>query len=196
MVQAASKQFGVPASLLKVRDGVITAPDGRTATFGSLAEPASVAKTTAVRAQLKALSDLKLVGTEQRRIDAHDIVTGRKKFTMDLNVPNALPTMVCRPPTINGTALEVLNVAQVKAMPGITDVVRIPHGPTVPGGVAVRGKTFGQCIDAVRALKVRWGRGTVAGKSSQSVLADLKKAELPMAPPLPGTVSEELFTFN
>ena len=90
--------------------------------------------------------------------------------------------MVCRPPTINGSARSVRNLAQVKAMPGITDVAIIPHTQFVPGGVAVRGETFGQCIDAIRALDVVWGPGTVDGKSDADVLADLKKAELPMTP--------------
>ena len=45
--------------------------------------------------------------------------------------------------------------------------------------------TFGQCIDAVGALDVDWGRGTVDGKSDADVLADLKKAELPLTPGAP-----------
>ena len=55
---------------------------------------------------------------------------------MDLDVPNALPTMVCKPPTINGRALGIENTAEVRAMPGITDVVLIPHSQFVAGGVA------------------------------------------------------------
>ena len=47
----------------------------------------------------------------------------------------------------------VNNQAQVEAMPGVTDVAIIPHTAFVPGGVAVRAQTFGQCIDAVRALE-------------------------------------------
>ena len=73
---------------------------------------------------------------------------------MDLDVPGVLPAMVCRPPTINGAVVRVNNAAAVNAMPGITDVA------VVPTGVAVRGTTFGQCIDAVRALDVTWGPGT------------------------------------
>ena len=137
------------------------------------------------------------MGTPQRRVDGLDIVTGRKQFAMDLDVPGALPTMLCRPPTINATALAVLNMAQVTAMPGITDVAIIPHTNFVAGGVAVRGQTFGQCIDAVDALQVQWGAGTVDGKSDQDVLADLRKAELPLAPPL-GLLTksvEQAFTF-
>jgi isoquinoline 1-oxidoreductase beta subunit len=197
MTQAAARMWGVPASSLKIRDGVIFAPDGRTASFGDLAERAAVSKTVAFRPQLKRLSDLKLVGTAQRRIEAHEIVTGRKRFAMDVPLADALPTMVCRPPTINGTALAVLNRSEVLAMPGVTDVVLVPHTSTVQGGVAVRAKTFGQCIDAIRALKVRWGKGPVDDKSADTVLADLKQAEVPLPPAAPGgTVIEQVFTFN
>jgi isoquinoline 1-oxidoreductase subunit beta len=48
----------------------------------------------------------------------------------------------------------------------------------------------------VRALEVRWAPGPVDDKSAADVLADLKKAELPLTPTLPGTTLEELFTFH
>ena len=60
-------------------------------------------RSKAVVARLKSPSQFSLVGTPQRRIDAVAAVTGQKQFALDLDVPNALPTMVCRPPTINGT---------------------------------------------------------------------------------------------
>src|SRR5439155_5348498 len=126
----------------------IVAPGGKAATIGGLAQRAAVSRTVAAPTRLKPASQFTLIGTAQRRIDAVDIVTGRKQFAMDLNTAGALPTMLCRPPTINASALAVLNMAQVQAMPGITDVAIIPHTQFVPGGVAVRGRTFGQCIDA------------------------------------------------
>lgn len=192
----AADELSVPAALLRAADGVFTAPDGRTATYGSLAEKAAVRSTRAVTPQLKSAASLRFVGTEQKRIDARAAVTGTKEFAMDLEVPNALPTMVCRPPKINGKALAVLNGPEVKAMPGVTDVVIVPHNQFTPGGVAVRAKTFGQCFDAVRALDVKWGGGTVDDKSSASVLADLKKSEIPLTPALPGTTIDETFIFN
>ncbi|HEV2370164.1 MAG TPA: molybdopterin cofactor-binding domain-containing protein [Acidimicrobiales bacterium] len=191
LVAAAAALLGVPAADLSTDAGVVTAPDGRTATYGQLATLAAAASTSEVSVTLKADSQLKVVGTPQSRIDARDIVTGRKTFTMDLDVPGALPTMVCRPPTINGTVVAVDNLAQVKGMPGITDVA------VVPTGVAVRGATFGQCIDAVDALQVKWGPGTAEGKSDTSVLAELRAAELPLAPdpdPLARAVDRR-FTF-
>jgi isoquinoline 1-oxidoreductase subunit beta len=194
--QAAAAQLRVAESDLRVSEGVFTTADGRTATFGSLARTAAVTRAIAVTPRLKTRAQLSLVGTDQRRIDARDIVTGRKRFAMDLKVPDALPTMVCRPPAVNGKVLGVDNMAEVRDMPGVTDVVVVPHSQFVAGGVAVRARTFGQCIDAVRALKVRWGGSPVSGRSDASVLADLQKAQLPLTPALPGKTVDETFTFH
>ena len=196
LMQAAAAELGASVSDLTARAGVISARDGRSATYGALAKKAAVTRSAVVTPQLKTRAALQLIGTDQRRIDGPAIVRGEKQFAMDLDVPDALPTMVCRAPTINGTALGIGNAADVKAMPGITDVAIIPHSTYVPGGVAVRGKTFGQCIDAIRALKVSWSAGTAPGKSDASVLADLRKAELPLTPALPGKTVEEVFTFH
>jgi isoquinoline 1-oxidoreductase beta subunit len=195
LAHTAARMLGNPASSMTVKDGVVTAPDGRSLTFAQLASEGAVSKTTIVQPELKPHSALALVGKPQRRIDALEIVTGAKQFAMDIDVPGALPTMLCRPPTINGTALSVSNMAAVLAMPGITDVAIIPHTAFVAGGVAVRGETFGQCIDAVDALDVKWGAGSVDGKSDASVLSDLAANELPLTPALPGTAIEHSFTF-
>ena len=198
LLQAAADLLGATVSQLTAKNGVITGPGGKTATYGELSAKAAVSKTATVSAQLKSRSQFRVVGTPQKRVDALDIVTGRKRFAMELDVPNAKPTMVCRPPTINGTPRSVRNLAQVKAMPGITDVALIPHTRHVAGGVAVRGDTFGQCIDAIRALSVDWGPGPADGKSDASVLADLKRAELPVPPPvnLLAKTLDQRFTFH
>src|SRR5437763_6577356 len=182
LLQAAAAELGGDTGGLTVSNGLVKAPNGRTASFGSLTTKAAVSKSRTAAAQLKSESQFRLVGAPQRRIDAVDIVTGRKQFALDLDLPGALPTMVCRPPTINGTAIRVKNQAQVQRMPGVTDVAIIPHTKFVAGGVAVRARTFGQCIDAIRALDVTWGSGSVDGKSDADVLKDLKAAEVSMPP--------------
>ncbi|SEP19313.1 molybdopterin cofactor-binding domain-containing protein [Amycolatopsis saalfeldensis] len=190
LLAAAAAQWGVPVSQLTTSAGTVRDSSGRQAGYGSLSKAAASGKTVSVVATLKSPSEFKVLGTPQNRLDAHAAVTGRKQFTLDVAVPNALPTMVARPPTINGTPRAIANAAQVKAMSGITDVVAISHG------VAVRGRTFGQCIDAIRALKVTWGPGTVDGESDATVLGKLKAAQLPMA--VPGLLDQYLdaeFTF-
>jgi isoquinoline 1-oxidoreductase beta subunit len=190
LVATAAKQWGVKDSELTTKDGVISHASGRTATYASLAVAAASSKIEAATVRLKSTSDFKLLGTPQNRVDARDAVMGRKTFGMDMQVPGAKPAMVRRPPTINGTVRSVNNKAAVLAMPGVTDVA------VVSRGVAVRADTFGQCIDGLRALDVTWGPGTVDGQSDASVLAALKKAELPML--VPGLLTEVLdaeFTF-
>src|SRR5206468_3247745 len=53
MTAVAAERWGVKASSLKTVDGVITAPDGRRATYGSLAEAAAVSKRTPIEVKLK-----------------------------------------------------------------------------------------------------------------------------------------------
>jgi isoquinoline 1-oxidoreductase beta subunit len=190
LVRTAAAQWGVPESEVTTRNGVLAHKTGKRATYGSLAKAAAVAKTVAVPATLKTRAEFKILGKSHNRIDAMDIVTGRKQFAMDMKVPNAKPCMVRRPPTINGTVRTVRNVAAVKAMPGVTDVAVIKYG------VAVRADTFGQCIDGLRALDVDWNPGPVAAESDSSVLAKLKKSQLPLAVPPLGALSVNAeFTF-
>jgi isoquinoline 1-oxidoreductase beta subunit len=179
LVKAAAEMWNVQESSITTANGVVYGPGGRSATYGELATAAASEHVTQLGITLKDPAEFTVIGTAQSRVDALDAVTGRKVFTMDLHVPNALPTMVCRPPTINGTVVSVSNLAAVRAMPGVTDVA------VVSTGVAVRAATFGQCIDAVRALHVTWGKGTEDGKSDTTILAELKKAEIPLTvPPL------------
>ncbi|MET7762869.1 molybdopterin cofactor-binding domain-containing protein [Streptomyces sp. NPDC005393] len=192
LLEAAAIELGSAVALLKSKEGVIVAPDGSSLTYGSLATKAASRTVKAVEVELKPASSFSVIGKPYGREDARRAVTGRKQFTMDLQVPEALPTMVCRPPTLNGSPKSVRNSATVLAMPGVTDVAKVDTG------VAVRAETFGQCIDAVRALDVEWEPGPVEGESDKTILARLSKAELPLAVPkvplLAGKVEAD-FTF-
>jgi isoquinoline 1-oxidoreductase subunit beta len=190
LIRTAAAQWGVPESEVATRDGVLSHKSGKTVSYGDLATAAASDKTIQVSAEIKSPADFRVLGKPHNRIDARDAVTGRKAFGMDMHVPGAKPCMVRRAPTINGTPKTVHNMAEVKAMPGITDVAVVTYG------VAVRGDTFGQCIDALRALEVDWNPGTVAGESDATVLAKLKKAQLPLAVPPLGSISVDAeFTF-
>jgi isoquinoline 1-oxidoreductase beta subunit len=207
LVSTAATKLGVPASQLSTSNGVVTAKDGRSVGYGALAQAAAVSKTTAVQVTPKATSAQTLIGTPTGRIDAHDIVTGNKVFAMDMNVPNALPAMIARPPTIQGTVQTVHNLAAVKAMPGISHVVVVPIGVSEQSltggggsGVAIVGRTFGHCIDAMQILQVTWGPGTEDHQTDTSVHQELQQAELPLAVPtiplLAKTVEQKvLFNF-
>lgn len=189
LLAAAAAELGTRVEALTIGDGLVVG-GRRSIPIGDLAARAASVRTEQVSVTLKPDADFTVIGTPRNRVDARAAVTGRKQFTMDLQVPGALPTMVCRPPTINGAVRSVANVEDVRAMPGVTDVV------TISTGVAVRARTFGQCIDAVRALEVAWGPGTAEGKDDEDVLEELRRAEAPLGlPPLAPTV-EATFTFR
>ncbi|MHC8504145.1 xanthine dehydrogenase family protein molybdopterin-binding subunit [Pseudonocardia bannensis] len=176
---------------LTSREGLITGPAGTVLSYGELAKAAAATETRMVEAPpLKPASEFKIVGTPQNRLDAYDAVTGRKQFAMDLDVPGATPTMVARPPSIGGTVEGIRNEDEVRNMPGVVDIA------TIRTGVAVAAETFGQCIDAVRALDIEWGPGLVDGESDDTIIEKLRAAAIPLPPGLPGAkVIETDFTF-
>jgi isoquinoline 1-oxidoreductase beta subunit len=185
LLAAAAQVLGQDVRTLTSRGGLINGLG-----FGELTEKAASATTEPVEVLLKGKEDFRVIGTPQNKTDARAIVTGRKTFATDLKVPDALPTVICRAPDLNGTPKRVRNLDEVRDMPGVTDV------EVVSTGVAVRARTFGQAIDGVNALRVDWKRGTVAGEDDESILATLKAAELPMA--VPAGVGETIdcaFTF-
>ena len=88
------------------RAASITAPDGRAGTYAELA-PLAAARTTTGRSRSSSKPTSAARGHRHAARTAIDALRrrspARKQFTMDLEVPGALPTMVCRPPTLNGT---------------------------------------------------------------------------------------------
>lgn len=170
MVRAAAKQWGLRAGDLAVRQGVVVAPDGRTASYGSLSAAAASLDLGSLVVTPKKESEHTVVGSPTSRIDARAMVTGKQVYTLDLDVPGAKPCMVRRPPTINGTVKAVNNEAAVRAMPGVLDVV------TIDSGVAVVAETFGQALDGKEALDVTWGPGSVDALSDDGIRARLKAA--------------------
>ncbi|MER5421018.1 molybdopterin cofactor-binding domain-containing protein [Streptosporangium roseum] len=190
LLAAAAAELGSEVTDLTLKAGMIIDRSGGGIDIGALAEKAASTETRQVSVELAPRGSFTVIGRPHNRVDALEAVTGRKKFTMDLDVPDAKPTMLCRPPTINGGVGSVANLPEVRTMPGVTDVV------VISTGVAVRAETFGQCVDAVRALKVSWKPGTAEGKSDESVLRELEAAELPLGLRPPAPTVEGKFTFH
>ncbi len=180
LLEAAAIELGTTVGNLTTKGGEVFDTLGNCVGYGDLAAAAASPVTRGVQVDLKPAGEFSVIGTPRNRVDALDAVTGRKQFTTDLAVDNAWPTMVCRPPTLNGTPIRILNQAEVEAMPGVSDVV------LVDTGIAIRAQTFGQCIDAVRSVRADWRDGPVAGKSDQDIVDGLNAAELPL-PALPNT---------
>lgn len=174
LVTAASQRWGIAASQLRTADTAVVAPDGRTLSFGALTGAAATVVDLLVPGTPKPDAQLRLNGQPTGRIDARDIVTGRARYALDVEVPGALPTVVARPATIKGTVRSV-DATAARAMPGVIAVTPIPTG------VAVTAETFHQAQAATEALAVQWGPGSIDGLSDADIFARLRRATAPFA---------------
>ena len=104
LLQAAAEQLGVSDCDLDVARRRHHGARRALATFGSLAKKAAVTRSTIVKPKLKRALRCSSSAPTSGAIDAPTSSRGKKVFAMDLEVRDALPTMVCRPPTINGKA--------------------------------------------------------------------------------------------
>lgn len=181
LVTAAAQRFKVSASTLTTRDSKVIAPDGRTATYGSLSAAAAKVTVPAVPGTPKDPSRFTLIGKPTTRLDARDIVTGNAKYALDLPVAGA-PTVVARAPTIGGSVLSVDDSA-ARTMPGVLGIARIPSG------VAVAATSFDQAQAARDALRITWSPGPNAALSDLQIRAKLRAAAPPFAAPPLGSLS-------
>jgi len=68
LVEAAAKQWGVPASSLTTSSGVVKSRTGKSATYGSLTIAAAASRSTLLQSPLKPPSEFKIIGS--RRIES------------------------------------------------------------------------------------------------------------------------------
>lgn len=178
LVTAAAQHWHLDASTLTTRDGHVHAPDGRSASYGSLSAAAATILLPAVSAAPKPASRYRVIGTPTNRVDARDIVTGKAQYAMDLRVPGAMPTVVARAPTINGRVASYTD-GVARAMPGVVAIAEIDSG------VAVVAETFDQALKARDALQIQWTGGPIAALSDAQIRAKLRSAVPPLiVPPL------------
>ncbi|HEY6257019.1 MAG TPA: molybdopterin cofactor-binding domain-containing protein, partial [Xanthobacteraceae bacterium] len=154
LVDLAAKRLAVAANMLKVSDGAISAPDGRRVTYGELAGEADLHREATAKVAPKPPAAHTVVGKAIPRRDIPAKVTGGAAYVQDVRLPGMLHGRVVRPPRY-GAKLASFDEAAVKALPGVTAVVR---DGSFLGVVAAREE---QAIKARDALKksARWTGG-------------------------------------
>ena len=124
LLNAASRQLGVEAARLEVRDGAVVS-GGKTYGYADLARSPELA--AAYKAALPqgtavaAAKDWQLLGKPRVRLDARDIVTGAHRYPRDIVRPNMLYGKVLRPPAY-GATLANADLSAARKMPGVTAV--------------------------------------------------------------------------
>jgi nicotinate dehydrogenase subunit B len=123
LLEKASARLDAPASALRVTDGVVTAPNGASITYGALAEEGLLRREATASVQPKPPAEHKVVGQPVPRLDIPAKVTGQPIYVQDLRLPGMLFGRVVRPPNYQARLLEV-DLDAVRKLPGVVAVVR------------------------------------------------------------------------
>lgn len=185
IVDTAAGRFGIDAAQVTTANGIASAPDGRTIRYADLSDGVEGRNDLARLATPKDPADYNIIGRSQGRLDARDIVTGKLQYAMDLDIADAMPCVVARPPTLGGRVISYSDAAAL-AMPGVVDIAEVPTDVEgASSGVAVVARSFGEAFRARDALDIEWSEGDADDLSDDDIIEDLRALNAPILPPIP-----------
>lgn len=168
LVAAAAAEWGVPASEIRVSEGIVRHPAShRQTNFGALAE-AAARQPVPQKPALKDPKDFRLIGHRVPRKDSKAKSTGKAIFTQDIKLPGMLVAVVAHPPRF-GATVKAVDEAKARKIPGVVDVVRIPSG------VAVLARDTWTAKKGRDALAVTWDERNAWRGSSEGVIESYSK---------------------
>lgn len=175
LLQAAATRLGVPISQLSTQPGrVVHAASGRAVRYGDIAKAAAELPLPGDVA-LRDAKDFRWIGKPVPRLDVRDKSTGKARYAIDLTVDGMLHAAVQHAGRLGMEPGSIANEPQVRAMPGVHSVHRLP------GAVAVLATSWWRARRAAEALRVGWiepapgaAHAMPADFSSKTHLARLK----------------------
>ncbi|GEP00396.1 oxidoreductase [Methylobacterium haplocladii] len=175
MLRAAAAKLGLPQDQLTTDDGrVIHGASGRSLGYAELA-PAAAALQPRDDVPLKDPKSFRWIGKPVARLDMRDKSTGRAVYTIDIRLDGMLHAAIQHAPHLGTEPEAIANEVDIRAMPGIDSVHRLP------GAVAVVADSWWRARKGAEALQVTWtspaadGIATVSKTfSSAAMLGALK----------------------
>lgn len=176
LVGAAAARWGVATEACTTEKGqVLHRASGRKLAYRELLAEAAKQPVPS-KPILKKVSEFKLLGKDQRRLDGPAIVAGRAVYGLDVRPPGLLHAVVARPPVLGAKAAKVDSSAARK-VPGVKRIVEIARG------VAVVADTTWAALQGRDALKIQWTASPHAGFQGAAFMDALAKlAETPGIP--------------
>ena len=169
LLQAAAEQWKVPASELKVANGVITHPaSNRSTSYGKVA--AAAAKLTPPDAKSITLKDpknWKIAGKPMKRLDTADKLNGAKIFAIDTKLPGMLCAAIKDCPVFGGR-VKSFDESKIAGRAGFRRIVKVKDT-----AVAVVADTWWHAKSALEALPIEWDEGPGATQDNRSIAAHL-----------------------
>ncbi|MEP7244450.1 MAG: xanthine dehydrogenase family protein molybdopterin-binding subunit [Gammaproteobacteria bacterium] len=168
LVAAAAQEWSAPAGEITVSEGVVShMTSGKKATFGELAGRAGKLPVP-TDVKLKDPSEFTIIGRDRLpRLDSRAKSSGTQQFAIDVMLPGMMTAMIARSPLFGGK-VKSFDAAAAKAVPGVVDVVEVPHG------VAVVGRDTWAAKKGREALKVVWDDGGAEKRGTEQIMAEYK----------------------
>jgi isoquinoline 1-oxidoreductase beta subunit len=160
LLEAGAQALKVSVAELSTEPGkVVHAASGRSLTYGELAGRAMDLPVPDVASvKLRDPSQFRWIGKPVKRLDAYDKSTGKALYSIDMKVDGMLHAAVQHAPRLGMTVGSLRNEDQVKAMPGVHSVHRLP------GAVAVVAERWWHAKRAVESIQVDWLEPTADSK--------------------------------
>ena len=148
----AAEKMGVSAETLTIANGIISAPNGSSLTYGEVVEGVTEWVEPEEAPTLKPRKDWQFIGKAQQRVDFESKLTGQPVYGLDARMPNMLYGAVARPNTIEGKLISA-EAGKAATMPGVVDVI------IEDDLVAVIAETRYQAELARNNLQIEWDDG-------------------------------------
>ena len=169
LVNAAAQRWNVDASECRAEKGVVRHErTGRNLSYGKLVDAAAKLPVPE-NVPLKRPADFKLIGTPQRRLDTAGKVNGSAKYGIDSQAAGMKFAVAAAAPSFGGKLIG-LDESKAKAVPGVTQVVRLNDAVAI---VAVHTWAAKQ---GLAAAAPQWDAGPNAALSSADIVAQLASA--------------------
>jgi isoquinoline 1-oxidoreductase beta subunit len=169
LVGAAAADLGVPAERLRTENGEVVDPaSGRRIPYPQLAAKAAQIAPPA-KPVPKPRSEWRYVGRPMPRVDSREKSDGSGRFGLDVRLPGMVYAVVARAPSF-GAKLQSFDAAPAKAVPGVVDVVQLPHG------VAVVATSTWAAMRGREQLRTEWADGPAKGFSTAALAREYAEA--------------------
>ena len=169
LVTAAANRWNVDAGACRAQNGaVVHAATGRKLGYGALVDAAAKVPVPD-NVPLKDPREFRLVGKAHRRLDTAGKVNGSAKFGIDTRRPGMKFAVLAASPTFGGKLVAV-NEAKAKAVPGVTQVVRLDDA------VAIVATHTWAAKQGLAAAEPQWDPGPNAKLSTSDIVANLARA--------------------
>ena len=167
LLMNAALKWDVPVSELKTEPSVVVHPaSGRRMSYGEIASFATMPATMPdiAKAELKKHSEFRIIGKSVPRFDIPAKVNGTAQYSIDVQLSGMVYASTMHSPIQKGEPVS-WNDADIKAMPGVIDIVRLKTG------IAVVADSMEGVLAARDALEVEWKTSATAqGYDSVKVL--------------------------